>query len=143
MTAYVLLMSFKLVFIIFLEKSLFVVIFSYGIRLVTLLGFGSATLFDSKNCSDRPPNSFISFRYRHYNNTSSNLCLHKKIYDHLLQVKKAEDWECLSNRSIGLIKDALSKSFRDMAQNVGSPLEAGGPVLSWDTDILMKVVISQ
>ena len=46
----------------------------------------------------------------------------------------------LSNRNMGLVKDGLSSSVGDAVPNVGSPLQAGGPVLPrGDTDVLIKV----
>ncbi|KAF5743283.1 Transcriptional corepressor LEUNIG -like protein [Tripterygium wilfordii] len=49
-----------------------------------------------------------------------------------------------NNRNMGLGKDGLSNSVGDMVPNVGSPLQAGGPLLArGDTDILMKVSKNQ
>lgn len=46
----------------------------------------------------------------------------------------------LNNRGIGLVKDGVSNSVGDVVPNVGSPLQAGGPVLPrGDTDMLIKV----
>lgn len=45
-----------------------------------------------------------------------------------------------NNRGMGLVKDGLSSSVGDVVPNVGSPLQAGGPVLPrGDTEMLIKV----
>lgn len=46
----------------------------------------------------------------------------------------------LNNRNMSVVKDGLSNSVGDAVPNVGSPLQAGGPVLPrGDTDVLIKV----
>lgn len=48
----------------------------------------------------------------------------------------------LNNRNMSIGKDGLSNSVGDVVPNVGSPLQAGCPVLSrGDTDMLIKVII--
>ncbi|KAI4337361.1 hypothetical protein L6164_015790 [Bauhinia variegata] len=50
----------------------------------------------------------------------------------------------LNNRNMGLNKDGLSNPVGDVAPNVGSPLQAGGPLLPrGDTDMLMKLKLAQ
>lgn len=47
----------------------------------------------------------------------------------------------LLNRNISLGKDGPSNSVGDVAPNVGSPLQAGGPMLPrGETDMLIKVL---
>lgn len=47
----------------------------------------------------------------------------------------------LNNRNMGLGKDGPSNSAGDVVPNVGSPLQAGGPLLPrGDTDMLIKVL---
>ena len=47
----------------------------------------------------------------------------------------------LNNRNLSLNKDGLPNPVGDVVPNVGSPLQAGGPLLPRnDTDILMKVL---
>lgn len=47
----------------------------------------------------------------------------------------------LNNRNMGLGKDGLSNSVGEVVPNVGSPLQAGGPMLPRpDTDMLIKVL---
>jgi hypothetical protein len=49
----------------------------------------------------------------------------------------------LNNRSMALGKDGLTNSVGDVVSNVGSPLQAGGPLLGrGDTDMLLKVILS-
>lgn len=46
----------------------------------------------------------------------------------------------LNNRSMGFGKEGLPNSVADMVPNVGSPLQAGCPVLPrGDADMLLKV----
>jgi hypothetical protein len=48
----------------------------------------------------------------------------------------------LNNRNMGLGKDALTNSVGDVVPNVGSPLQAGAPLLTrGDTDMLLKVLL--
>ncbi|KAB1204545.1 Transcriptional corepressor LEUNIG [Morella rubra] len=49
----------------------------------------------------------------------------------------------LNNRTMGLGKDGLSNSVGDVVPNVGSPLQAGGPLLGRDTDMILKVSKNQ
>jgi hypothetical protein len=43
---------------------------------------------------------------------------------------------------MGLGKDALTNSVGDVVPNVGSPLQAGAPLLTrGDTDMLLKVLL--
>ncbi|KAF7817216.1 transcriptional corepressor LEUNIG-like isoform X1 [Senna tora] len=49
-----------------------------------------------------------------------------------------------NNRSMNLSKDGLSNPVGDVVSNVGSPLQAGGPLLPrTDTDMLMKLKLAQ
>lgn len=49
----------------------------------------------------------------------------------------------LNNRSMSMGKDALSNSVGDVVPNIGSPMQAGCPVLPrTDPEILMKVSIT-
>lgn len=43
---------------------------------------------------------------------------------------------------MGLGKDGLSNSVGDVVPNVGSPLQAGGPLLGRDADMILKVFFS-
>lgn len=48
----------------------------------------------------------------------------------------------LNNRNMALGKDGLTNSVGDVVSNVGSPLQAGGPLLARsDTDMLLKVIL--
>jgi len=50
----------------------------------------------------------------------------------------------LNNRNMGLGKDALTNSVGDVVPNVGSPLQAGAPLLTrGDTDMLLKLKMAQ
>lgn len=50
----------------------------------------------------------------------------------------------LSNRNMGLGKDGPTNSVGDVVSNVGSPLQAGGPLMArGDTDMLLKLKMAQ
>uniref|UniRef100_A0A2P2MDX1 Uncharacterized protein MANES_11G082800 n=1 Tax=Rhizophora mucronata TaxID=61149 RepID=A0A2P2MDX1_RHIMU len=50
----------------------------------------------------------------------------------------------LNNRNIGLGKDGLANSVGDVATNIGSPLQPGGPLLPHgDTEMLIKLKMAQ
>lgn len=49
----------------------------------------------------------------------------------------------LNNRNMTLGKDGLTNSVGDVVSNVGSPLQAGGPLLArGDTEMMIKVLLS-